>query len=74
MVILLVVICGYSIGGYLWLFYWWLFVVILLVAICGYSIGGYLWLFYWWLFVVILLVAIGVILLMVIFGYYITKY
>jgi hypothetical protein len=34
-------ISSYSIGGYLWLFFWWLFVVILLVAICGYSFGGY---------------------------------
>jgi hypothetical protein len=41
MVILLIVIGGYSINGYLWLFYWWLLVVILLMAIGGYSIGGY---------------------------------
>jgi hypothetical protein len=41
MVILLMVICGYFINGYPWLFYWWLLVVILLMVIRGYSIGGY---------------------------------
>ncbi len=49
MVILLVAIDGYfirgylliSIGGYWWLFYWWLLMAILLVAIDGYFIGGY---------------------------------
>jgi hypothetical protein len=40
-VILLIAISSYSIGGY-----WWLLVVILLVAIGGYSINGYWWLFY----------------------------
>ncbi len=66
MAILLVIIIGYSIGGYFisgscWLFYWWLLVpfyrwllvVILLAAIGGYSIGGYWCLFingYRWLF------------------------
>jgi len=41
-VILLVDIGGYSIGGY-----WWLLVVInviILVIVGGYSIGGYWWL------------------------------
>jgi hypothetical protein len=46
MVILLVIIAGYSINGYSCLFYWWLFMVILLMAIRAYSIGGYSWLFY----------------------------
>jgi hypothetical protein len=32
---------GYLIGGYQWLFYWWLLMAIVLVAINGYSIGGY---------------------------------
>jgi hypothetical protein len=41
MVILLMAINNYSIGGY-----WWLFVAILLMAIGGYSINGYWWLFY----------------------------
>jgi hypothetical protein len=40
-----------AIGGYSWLFYWWLLVAILLMGIgCyfmnGYSINGYWWLFY----------------------------
>jgi hypothetical protein len=34
------------IGGYYINDYWWLFVVILLMAISGYSINGYWWLFY----------------------------
>jgi hypothetical protein len=38
MAILLMVIGGYFINGYYWLF--------LLVAIDGYSINGYWWLFY----------------------------
>jgi len=48
------------IGGYLWLFYWWLLVAILLMHIGGYSInwwlfllmpiGGYFINAYWWLF------------------------
>ncbi len=46
MVILLVVIHGYFMGGYCWLFYYWLLVVILLMATSGYSINGYSWLFY----------------------------
>jgi hypothetical protein len=41
MVILLVIIHGYSIGDYSWLFYWWLLMVILLVIINGYSTGDY---------------------------------
>jgi hypothetical protein len=39
-------ICGYSINGYLWLFYQWLLVIILLMAIGGYFINGYWWLLY----------------------------
>jgi len=39
-------ICGYSIGGYLWLFYWWLLVGILLMVIGGYFVNGHWWLFY----------------------------
>jgi hypothetical protein len=35
------VIHGYSIGGYSWLFYWWLSVAILLMAFGGYSIDDY---------------------------------
>jgi hypothetical protein len=45
MAILLMIIGGYSISGYLWLFY--------LMIIGRYSINGYLWLSiidYWWLF------------------------
>ncbi len=41
-VIILVIVGGYSIGGY-----WWLLVVInviILVIVGGYSIGGYWWL------------------------------
>jgi hypothetical protein len=45
-VILLVAICDYSIGGYLWLFYWWLLMAIILMTISGYYINGYWWLFY----------------------------
>jgi hypothetical protein len=41
MVILLVAIDGYSISGYLCLFYWWLLMFVLLVAIDAYSISGY---------------------------------
>jgi len=40
------VIGGYSINGYWWLFYLWLLVAILLMATGGYSINGYWWLFY----------------------------
>jgi hypothetical protein len=40
------VIGGYSIHGYWWLFYSWLFAAILLMVICGYSINGYWLLFY----------------------------
>jgi hypothetical protein len=50
------VICGYFIDGYLWLFHWWLFVVISFMVVSGYFIGGYLCLFYRWSFVAILLV------------------
>jgi hypothetical protein len=35
---------GFSINGYLWIFYWWLLMIILLMAIGEYSImniGGY---------------------------------
>ncbi len=39
--IILMVIGGYSIGGY-----WWLLIVIILVAIGGYYINGYWLLFY----------------------------
>jgi hypothetical protein len=41
MLILLMVINGYSTNGY-----WWLLVVILLMTINNYSIGGYWLLFY----------------------------
>ncbi len=41
-VILLIVIGGYSINGHQQLFYWWLLVAILLMAIGGYCINGYL--------------------------------
>jgi hypothetical protein len=43
-------ISDYSIHGYWWLFYSWLFVAIIFMAIGGYLIHGYLWLFYSWLF------------------------
>jgi len=46
MVIILVVIHGYYISGYSWLFYWWVLVGILLMAISDYFIDGYWWLFY----------------------------
>jgi hypothetical protein len=35
------VIGGYSINGYWWLFYWWSLVDNLLMAIDGYFISGY---------------------------------
>jgi hypothetical protein len=35
------VISSYYIGGYCWLFDWWLLVAIILVAIVGYLIDGY---------------------------------
>jgi hypothetical protein len=40
-VILLIIICGYSINGYWLLFYKWPLVIILLMTINGYSINGY---------------------------------
>jgi hypothetical protein len=40
-VILFMVIDGYSIHGYWWLFYSWLAMVILFMAISGYSINKY---------------------------------
>ncbi len=46
MVILLMVIGGYSINGHQQLFYWLLFVAIMLMAIGGYYVNGYWWLFY----------------------------
>jgi hypothetical protein len=70
MVILLMTIGAYSIGGYWCLFYWWILVPILLVDIGVYSIGGYWCLFYWWILVAILLMAIGDY-FMVIDGYFI---
>jgi hypothetical protein len=42
----IMVIGGYSIYSYWWLFYYWLSVTILLLAINGYSINGYWLLFY----------------------------
>jgi hypothetical protein len=50
---LLLVILGYIIVGYLGLFYWWLLLVILLVAIVDHFIGGFgtyligVYKFYW---------------------------
>ncbi len=41
MVILLVVIHGYFIGSYSWLFYSWLLIAVLLVVIDRYFIHGY---------------------------------
>jgi hypothetical protein len=41
MVIPMVIIVSYSIGGYLWLFYSWILIVILLMTINDYSIHGY---------------------------------
>jgi hypothetical protein len=41
MVILSIVIGGYSINGHWWLFYWWLLVVILLVVILLVDISAY---------------------------------
>jgi len=46
--ILLVVINGYCISGYWWIFSWWLLMVIV-----------YWWMFSWWLLMIIVLVAIG---------------
>jgi hypothetical protein len=40
------VIGGYSINGYWWLFYQWLLMAILSMVIGGYFINGYWWLFY----------------------------
>ncbi len=51
-VILLMDINSYHIGGYLWLFYWWLLVIILLMVIGEYSINGYCdysIISHWWL-------------------------
>jgi hypothetical protein len=45
MAILLMVIVGYSISDYYWLFYCKPWAVILLVAIDGYYINGYWWFF-----------------------------
>jgi hypothetical protein len=45
-VILLMVITGYSVNGYWWLFYQRLLLDILLMTIGGYSIKGYYWIFY----------------------------
>jgi len=59
MVIILVAISGYSIGGH-----WCLLMVIILVAIGGYSIGGH-----WCLLMVIILVGIVAILLVEIGAY-----
>jgi len=64
MVIILVAIGEYYIGGY-----WWLLTINILMIIGGYFIGGYRWLLmllYWWLFHCKPLVAI---LLVVIDGY-----
>jgi hypothetical protein len=44
MVILLIITDGYSIGGYLWIFYWWILViinVIILLFIGGCYTNGY---------------------------------
>jgi hypothetical protein len=46
MVIIFMVIGGYSINGCLWLLYLWLLMPILLVVVCGYYIYGYWCLFY----------------------------
>jgi hypothetical protein len=59
MVILLMVINGYSIDGY-----WWLIMATISVVINDYSIGGY-----WWLLIGIILMAIVDILLLDIGGY-----
>jgi len=76
MVIILMTIGGYFIGGY-----WWLLIGIILVAISGYFIGGY-----WWLLIGTILVAISGyfiggywwsligIILVVICGYFINGY
>jgi hypothetical protein len=60
------VIGGYSIYGY-----WWLF---LFMAIGGYFIYGYRWLFYLWLSMAIQFMAIVAIILIVIDGYSINGY
>jgi len=54
MVILLIVIDGYFINGYWWLFRCKPLLVILLVVIDGYFINGYKWLLYHKLFFVII--------------------
>ncbi len=54
MVIILVAINGYSIGGYWWVLMAIILVVIILVDISDYCIGGYQW-----LLSVIILMAIG---------------
>jgi hypothetical protein len=58
MAILLMVIDGYFISGYLWLL-----MVIILVAIILMANGGYFVIGYWWLLMVIIVVVIG--------GYYV---
>jgi hypothetical protein len=44
--IILMVIDGYSIGGYFVIEYWWLLMDIMLVTISGYYINGYWWIFF----------------------------
>jgi hypothetical protein len=66
-VIILVVIDGYFINGY-----WWIFViinVIILVVIDGYFINGY-----WWIFVIINVIILMTILLIIIGWYFINGY
>jgi hypothetical protein len=63
-VIVLVVIGGYFINGYSWLFHCKPLVVILLLAIDGYFINGYCWLLY------VILQLLVIIVLYIIVGYF----
>jgi hypothetical protein len=48
------VICGFFIGAF-----WWLWIDIILMAICGFSIDAYWWLYYYKLFFDILYAIIS---------------
>ncbi len=61
-VFILVVIGGYYINGYCWLFYCKALVVILLVVIDGYFINGYCIVRYCWLLYVLLQLLVIIIL------------
>jgi hypothetical protein len=57
MVIILMAIGGYSIGGY-----WWLLIGVILVVIGGYYINGYYIISYCWLLYVLLQLLVSIVL------------